>query len=362
MRAPSDHGYRVIYSFAQPPDGYGPVGALTSYEGLLYGTTYWGGSALHGTIFSITTTGEERVIYSFRGSPDGANPYTNLVLLRGSLYGTTYGGGRKHRCTNGYGCGTVFASSGSGNERVVYTFTGHQGSAYPQNGLLALAGKFYGTTPNTPALGTVFVVTRAGQERTLYKFKGNLGDGAGPTGMLATLGGKIYGVTSFGGTSNAGTVFELTTAGSERVIHNFGLAGGSDPMGGLVAYKGTLYGATTSGGPHKRGAVFALTPDGRFHVLYAFREFPKGDGEDPNTEPIVVDGAVYGTTYEGGAHGNGTIYKVTTSGNETILHSFGPPPDGLRPSAALTEYDGDLYGTTAAGGSGPGGTVFTIRP
>ena len=114
----------MYYRFGGGNDGQSPQGRLAALNGTLYGTTFWGGTTCGGkcgTVFAITTSGQERVLYSFKGPPtDGNNPISDLVAFNGKLYGTTTGGGSRVG-----GSGTVFEVDPSGNERVVYSFNGN---------------------------------------------------------------------------------------------------------------------------------------------------------------------------------------------------------------------------------------------
>jgi uncharacterized repeat protein (TIGR03803 family) len=141
----------------------------------------------------------------------------------------------------------------------------------------------------------------------------------------------------------------------------FGTGGNSDgagPLAGLTAVNGALYGTTyAGGGPNKAGTVFAITPAGAESVLHSFGS--GSGGAEPESGLIAVNGALYGTTVGGGTHGAGTVFKITPSGTETILYSF-TGPDGAQPSAGLTAVKGTLYGTTFVGGTSGNGTVFSL--
>jgi uncharacterized repeat protein (TIGR03803 family) len=97
-------------------------------------------------------------------------------------------------------------------------------------------------------------------------------------------------------------------------------------------------------------------------VLYSFKGGSE-DGEYPEAGLINVKGTLYGTTYDGGANGDGTVFAITTSGAETVLHSFkGGSGDGEDPEAGLLNVKGTLYGTTFEGGANGDGTVFSLKP
>jgi uncharacterized repeat protein (TIGR03803 family) len=155
-------------------------------------------------------------------------------------------------------------------------------------------------------------------------------------------------------------------------LHSFDGTDGNAPQGTLVqATDGYLYGATSEGGAHDDGTVFKITPAGKLTTVYSFcSESNCADGEIPT----ATDGDLYGTTKYGGTNGYGTVFKITLSGTLTTLYNFCSQSgctDGERPSAGLVEAtNGDLYGTTPFGGldscttNGVNGcgTVFRVTP
>ncbi len=352
-------GYKLLYSFKDSSDGANPYAGLTALGGKLYGTTFGGGtSGGWGTVFSVTAAGAEHVLYRFKANNDGAHPYAGLTVLDGELYGTTYQGGTA-------GSGTVFKIDPAGSEHVIYSFKGGNDGQYPYCRLVVAKGALYGTTYQggvSTGWGTVFKVTPSGSERVLYRFKaGN--DGAHPFDGLVGLNGELYGTTYQGGKTGAGTVFKVSTSGTERVIYSF--KGGSDgqyPLARLVLANGEFYGTTYQGGVSSGwGTVFKVTPSGSEHVLYRFKA--GNDGAHPEYAGLVaLSGKLYGTTYQGGTSGSGTIYSVSNSGGEHVIYSFKGGSDGLYPYDGLAEMNGTLYGTTSSGGANGVGIVFKILP
>ena len=269
----------------------------------------------------------------------------------------------------------------SASEAVLFSFDGSDGST-PLAGLTNVGGTLYGNTYfGGTGSGTVFKITTSGSETVVHAFGGPK-DGAQPTyAGLVKVGGSLYGTTAAGGKYGYGTVFKITSAGKERVLYSFkGPWSGPDgarPVAGLVDVNGTLYGTTSYGGtgcpPSENatgcGTVFKITTSGTETVLYSFTG--GSDGYDPQAALTDVNGTLYGTTVLGGCTpscaGWGTVFKVTTSGTENVLYSFAGAPDGGNPQAGLTNVNGTLFGTTSAGGSyrycsgGDGcGTVFKI--
>jgi uncharacterized repeat protein (TIGR03803 family) len=373
--------YSRLYSFKGGYDGRDPhAGPLINVKGTLYGTTVYGGGPCHnrcfgGTVFAITTTGSEGVLHSFvDSSKDGKNPRAGVIDVKDTLYGTTVHGG-----TASCYCGTVFKVTLSGAERVLHSFAGEPDGVGPEYGLLDVNGTLYGTTANGGASGNgaVFAITTSGTETMLHSFAG-APDGANPKGGLINVNGTLYGTTYSGGThcssrGGCGTVFTITPSGAEAVLHSFkgGSRDGEYPaQAALLDVNGMLYGTTKRGGTNNLGTVFSIKTSGKETVLHSFGG--SGDGIYPYGGLIDVNGTLYGTTSNGGSvscgvryggiHGCGTVFSITTSGQETVLHSFGAPKDGKYPYGGLINVNNTLYGTTTAGGSKDAGTVFSVSP
>lgn len=282
-------------------------GVVKDAEGNLYGATTWGGDgackfAGCGTVFKLSKAGKFTVLYSFKGWPDGAYPSGVIRDSEGNLYGTTVNGGSAHNgnCSlNGvpYGCGTVFKVDASGKETVLHNFTDNSDGGYPEAGLIQdAAGNLYGTTGGGGGAGcyhgcgVVFKLDKAAKETVLYRFKGG-NDGASPyAGLIMDAQGNIYGTTGWGGISacsnlggeGCGTVFKLSKSGKETVLYRFcsksGCDDGEEPLAGVIQdAKGNLYGTTIGGGGFS----------------------------DCNS-----------------LNGCGTVFKLDTKGEETVLHSF----------------------------------------
>ncbi|HLX26440.1 MAG TPA: choice-of-anchor tandem repeat GloVer-containing protein [Candidatus Cybelea sp.] len=381
LAAPSERdatplaAYKMLYRFPGGNSGSGPTGFI-NVKGVLYGTTLAGGSQSLGTVFVRDTSGKVRVLHSFGSGADGAEPNGTLVDLNGTLYGTTQYGG-----TNGNG--TVFAIDPNGSERVLYSFKGGADGATPLlAGLVIINGKLYGTTnaggnlscrhQQVIGCGTVFAITTSGTESVFYKFKGKP-DGANPSGPLTASGSTIYGTTNFGGSFNDGSVFSLTTSGAKKTLYSFkGFPDGVEPFAGVTLSGGKLYGTTTLGGAYEgAGTVFELTTTGgKERVLHSFRGAP--DGALPYGWLAVAGNTFYGTTEFGGSSrwscvghgvvGCGTIFSVTPSGKFTLLYHFKGHVDGAFPLAGLVAANSGFYGTTVSGGTKANGTIFRVTP
>jgi uncharacterized repeat protein (TIGR03803 family) len=373
--------FNTLFSFTDHGDGAFPaVGVIRDAKGNLYGATYAGGidncSFGCGVVFKVDRAGNVGILYSFTGTGgDGESPDASLIEDRsGNLYGTTVFGG-----TAGYG--TVFKVENNGKETVLYSFTGsQQDGKFPYAGLLRDAkGDLYGTniySGNTscndgggPGCGTVYKVGKIGKETVLYRFTGVGGDGSFPlAGLVQDASGNLYG-TTWGGGSGFGTVYKLDKKGKETVLYAFsgGADGGFPYYGQLVIdSQGNLYGATPYGGSSNCsggcGVVYKVDRKGNQTVLYTFTN-SNGDGANPFTGLLRdAAGNLYGVTFHGGEFNDGTLFKVDSTGAETILHTF-EGTDGAEPHGAVVrDAKGNLYGTAQSGGEFDFGTVFKLTP
>ena len=299
------------YTYATPIQGT---------DGNFYGTTYLGGSNELGTVFQITPTGTEITLHTFRG-PDGSQPLAGLVqATNGDFYGTTYIGGSE-------GKGEVFKITPNGAFTTLHSFCSQSGCT----------------------------------------------DGENPfAGLIQGVDGNLYGTTFGGGSIKGfGTVFKITPLGTLTTLHSFctqsGCPDGQFPQTGLVqASNGDLYGTTIAGGAYGDGTIFQITPTGKLKMLYnvcSQSGCPEGNYLIAGLIQ-ATDGNLYGIMDVGGAKGSGTIFKMTLSGTLTTLYNFCSQsgcPDGQYPAGGLVQAtDGNLYGTTADGGANGDGTVFSL--
>jgi uncharacterized repeat protein (TIGR03803 family) len=157
-------------------------------------------------------------------------------------------------------------------------------------------------------------------------------------------------------------VYKLDTASHETVLYSFtGGADGRNPYGGVIRDSaGNLYGTTVEGGTANSGVVYKLDTTGHETVLYSFTGGPDGGGPSG----VIRDSAgnLYGTA-SGGTAGQGVVYELDTAGQETVLHSFTGGADGYYPNGGvIRDSAGNLYGTTSNGGQTGGGVVFKLKP
>jgi uncharacterized repeat protein (TIGR03803 family) len=332
LPAPNYSSPVVLYNFTGGTDGASPEGPLVrDPSGNLYGTTTFGGVSncpkACGVVFVVSTQEREKVLYAFTGGADGGGPIGGLVRdPDGNSYGTASLGGAANGC-GGYGCGVIFELDRSGNETVLYTFSGGTDGGDPYAGLARdAAGNLYGTTMEGGSIsdcdglgcGVVFKLDPLGNETVLYTFSGGSDGGEPGAGALLLDGsGNLYGTAEIGGDSpsctyggGCGVIYEVNPTGVETVLHAFGGNDGRLPEFGLVRDdKGNLYGETDFGGtfcPGGCGIIFRLTAAGSEEIVH---DFDGTDGFAPG--PLLLfKGFLYGATYEGGTHVYGVAFKL----------------------------------------------------
>ena len=290
--------------------------------------------------------------------------------------------------------GNLFKITASGTLTPLIYFCQNAGAGCAEGGnpselVQAIDGNFYGTTEignenGGAGGGTVFKMTPSGTLTTIYSFCSETGctDGEGPSpfgALVQATNGDFYGTTAGGGYGTyRGTVFKITSTGTLTTLHRFcaqpqnGCPDGAQPFTALVqATDGNLYGTTPEGGTGDHGTIFRITPDGTLTTLYRFcSQMECPDGSVPNGLVQASDGNFYGTTFTGGAQGQGTVFELTPGGALTTLYSFcaqSECADGFEPKAGLLQAtDGNFYGTTLYGGacssdpSGGCGIVFSL--
>lgn len=396
--------------------GAEPTGALAVSGTTLYGVTRIGGvlNVNLGTIFRITTAGSFTSLHDFTGT-NGARPAGGLFLhSNGLLYGTTEFGGAE-------GFGTAFSLSTATTPvfTLIRSFADLVGSQPVGEFVAADATTLLGTvsTGGVSGWGGIYKLTTGGVFTMLASFTGEGGivPGAAPRAGLAPDGSGFYhGVTSAGGPGNLGTVFKINAAGTYSVTAHlspptgwmpsgapvadgaggwlfplaaggsggggvlarwspggglsiaeaFGGTIGSAPDGALLLKSGAYYGVTSQGAASGRGAAYRYQPGIGLSLVNAFTStggaLPQGALIDGS------DGALYGVGREGGTSARGTVYKVTTAGVRTRIVSFtgltGATPGSSPRGPLVLAANQNNYGVTARGGSTDNGVLFKISP
>ncbi|MGA8575767.1 MAG: choice-of-anchor tandem repeat GloVer-containing protein [Candidatus Cybelea sp.] len=377
--------FQVLHRFRGGSDGAQPTARLLDVNDTMFGTTTSGGgtgcsSVGCGTVYTITPNHVETVLHSFSGGLDGWMPAAGLSKVNGTLYGTTRNGGGS--CN----CGTVYSISVNGLETVLHRFQGgvYDGFDPAFAGVTNIHGTLYGTTfhgGGASACGAGCGIayslnTATGAFTILHRFIGG-SDGFYPTSTLLNVNGTLYGTTVGGGSScDCGLVYTLSTNGTYKVLYNFnGGTDGWEPDSDLVDVNGILYGTTLYGGGEGCsygaggcGTVYSIGTSGAEKVVYSFRG--GSDGAIPGAGLHNLNGTLYGVTSFGGGtqctHGCGTVYSLTTTGVEKVVHAFAGGREGVSPDADLIDLNGVLYGTTAFGPrciwSEGCGIVFGLSP
>lgn len=312
-------GFTILHYFGGGIGGAFPQSGLVLSSNVLYGTTLTGGASDAGTVFAVNTDGSGFTnLHSFTDE----YPVASLVVSSNVLYGTAQGGGP-------LGMGTVFSLGTDGSAfTTLHSFAGFpdEGS-FPQAGLVLVGDKLYGATQagGTNDAGTVFAIKVDGSGFTnLHSFAGSPTEGAYSYTSLTVVGDLLYGTTDSGGISGNGTLFAIKTNGTGFVtIHHFGATSGSlntnsdgaFPRGGLLYRDGILYGTAVNGGTTGSGTVFQVKTNGEeFVTLHSFTEpSPTGtnvDGAYPRATLALSAGIFYGTTFQGGSSGIGTIFSL----------------------------------------------------
>ncbi len=383
--------FAVLHTFTSGSDGATPDGTLTvDAAGNLYGTASAGGFTGNnctttgcGTVFKLTHRGSGWTftpLYAFQGNADASGPLAGVTIgPNGSLYGTTqYGGSSNDGAVYNLRPPSHATGSflGGWNDTVLYSFAGAADGANPQYGSLVFdpAGNMYGTTEEggvqcsgSNYCGTMFELSPAGSgwtKSSAYAFPGN-SDGSNPvSGVVLDSSGNLYGTTPFAAFNGVAYELSPTQQGwAETSLYQFLF--GVFPFGGVIlGPPGVLYGTTLD-------TVYELSLSGgqwNYDILYVF------SGTYGPWAGLSQDasGNLYGTSCDDGAHGNGSVFKLTPSGNEwttTILYSFTGGTDGSCPRAGVTlGANGNLFGAASTGGlqggcGGAGcGTVWEITP
>lgn len=358
----------VLHTF-HGPDGETPLGGLIhGSDGYLYGTTDFGGKLGCGTVFKISLSGKFKSIYSFAGGNDGCEPARSVIRdTAGNIYGTTEAGGPSN-------LGTVFKIDSTGHESVLYAFTGGSDGEYPDNDLVRdKSGNLYGTTiaGGDGGAGTLFKIDTKEKESIVYSFTEDpQGEGGAAGGPIIDSSGNLYGAAQ-GGAHNSGCIFKIDSEGNFTDLFDFGVP--PSPNGDVPASDltfgpgGILYGTTSAGGDLNCssagcGTVFEFS-NGVETVLHAFGPPPA----DASTVSGPLDRDLAGNLYgvaSGGIVNSGAIYKVDSSGNETVLYSFTGGTDGGTPwGRVYVDSTGAVFGTTLFGGNSMNdGVVFKFTP
>ncbi|HZL34925.1 MAG TPA: choice-of-anchor tandem repeat GloVer-containing protein [Tepidisphaeraceae bacterium] len=350
---------RTLASF-NGTNGEDPQAGVTlDASGNLYGTTELGGDGNgDGTVFEIAKgSGAVTTLAAFNLA-NGQNPASELTLdASGNLYGTAINGGSS-------GDGTVFEiAKGSATIATLASFNGTNGKGPDVGVTLDAAGNLYGTTSG--GTETVFEIAKgSGTVTTLASFYGYGLPSEPEAGVTLDASGNLYGTTFMGGSSNAGTVFEIVKgSGTITTLASFNFANGAHPFCAVALdASGNLYGTTNAGGTSNAGTVFEIIKGSS--TITTLASFNGANGADSRAAVALdASGNLFGTTYGGGISSAGTVFEIA-KGSSTIktIATFNGT-NGANPWAGVTlDASGNLYGTTYFGGANGDGTVFRLTP
>ena len=325
-----------------------------------------------GVIFHFdptNVTATYAIDHVFTGNPDGENPrHDAMTLFNGQLFGTTLQGGTKNT-------GIIFSIAQNGSSYAILTSL-HKSTGDESHSCFVVVNNMgnnllYGMTESGGDNdgGVIFSFDPSTLNyQPVYSFDKPTGDEPHGRLTLDPNGTTLYGMTRKGGSSGYGVVFRFDIGTSNyQVLHYFlgGPTDGATTDHGYVVQSGNcLYGMTTYGGPSNNGVIFKLTTNGQtFPPLHLFGA-TRNDGKEPYGSLLLVGNQLYGTTAKGGDYNLGTVFVINTDGSGYArLHSFGSTKhDGVKPIDNVIMVNGALYGMTTEGGDSDQGTIFMVSP
>ncbi len=369
--------FQSLLSFPGGTEGSYPASnSIVITQGAVLGGASQGGDTTCGSqgcgvIYRLTANGTETVLYAFKGSSanDGSTPNAPVMNpVTQNVEGTTSGGGiNSAACPNG--CGTAYTLDSAGGEAVLHAFAGSPDGNEPIGiPVLAPDGTLYGVTfygggsAGTTGAGTVFAIDSAGNESIVYRFTAPP-DGTNPNGSLVRdAAGNLYGTTTYGGSGHCnngflpgcGIVFKIDSAGNESVLHSFtGGSAGEYPNSLLIDGSGNLYGSSLY---HNQGMIFKIDTGGTYSLVYTA-------GLAISNLVVRNSGGFFVTEYGGSRCPDGCVAELLPNGNgykPQLLRIFSGNDGNEADSLVLSQ--GALYGTTYIGGTAGFGTVFRITP
>lgn len=301
--------FSVVYQFDPVLDGYSPSSLKFGSDGNLYGILSGGPTGL-GSLYRLSPAGEFTVVHTF---VSGENFGAVIEDAQGNWYGGSGGGA--------FNMGSIYEVSKDGVYSVLHSFDGSDGSTPNQLLLLAGDGNFYGTTTEINS-GTVFRMTADGTVTTLHTFNNSATEGWQPIALTTGADGALYGMTVYGGPNGQGTIFRMTLGGDFSVLHAFSEP---DHPGSLYLYPltlmsdGKLYGVSLYGGDTDDGMIFSITSTGDYARVYSFADVG-ASGFFPCASLVRgFDKALYGVTAAGGRYPH-------VGNNNGIAFRYAPPP------------------------------------
>lgn len=330
-------------------------------DGNLYGVSAGGGTS--GTVYNVTAAGTPTVLASLNSTTGDAAVCGLTLGSDGNFYGVAPSGGTSN-------VGTAYRVAPTGALTVLHNFTNNGDGGVPTcPPVQAADGNLYGVTTGfvsgIQGVSTFYKITLAGAFSTLHIFANS--EGQHCSALTQGTDGYFYGACELDGANGKGTLYKISAAGKVSVLHNFTGSDGFSAQGEFLvqAKDGNFYGTSYQGGSSNFGVIFRLSPTGTYKVLYNFTG--GADGGNPQADmEAATDGNLYGTASVGGSTtgcstGCGVIFKITTAGVFTVLHTF-DSTHGSDPQSNLTQRtDGLLYGNTLSGGAKNEGVFYSLN-
>lgn len=369
--------YNVLKTFASPDPNFGtnstgaqPHGGVTLNNGVLYGTTEYGGNGGHGVVFRLDADGTSFAVLKHFSFDSGSSPIAGVIVDNGVLYGTTDSGGPSGYLSEG----TIFKMNIDGSDYTILKAFTKSAEVRPDAGLILAGGTLYGATlfGGNIGDGAVFRINTNGTGYSVVASMNGL-HGAYPYGGLAIAEGTVYGTTlQGGGVADYGVLYRVGTNGTGygpvRIFTN--IPDGASPYGALVVSGSTIYGTTLQGGTAGRGTIFKIETNGAGYAILKNFTTNNADGISPVGGLLLQGEWLYGTASAGGNANSGTLFRVRTNGTSyTVLKQFsaasttlyGTNSDGCYPLGTLVLNCHTLYGATYYGGNFGYGVVFSLN-
>lgn len=306
-------------------------------------------------------------IFSFKGS-DGATPKGTMTMVDNSIYGYTSAGGKKDKGV------IFRVNADGKDFRLLYSFEDGSdngtGKEPHHDAMLFFDNSFYGATlyGGSNNNGVIFKINQDGSGYTpVHVFKGGDSGGAQSHSGVIAIGNVLFGMSALGGTQGHGTIFKMNPDGSDfKVIYSFHKPSGHEPHGRLTLGSDgqTLFGITKSGGDNDLGVIFSFDMNNSsYNVLHTFQKGNVNDGYTCEHGYITINNnRLYGLTQYGGVNDKGVVFSLNSDGSDfQVIHSFGgDSKDGKSPFGSLHLNNGFLFGTTQDGGENDKGTIFKV--
>ncbi|MFC1667964.1 choice-of-anchor tandem repeat GloVer-containing protein [Chlamydiota bacterium] len=308
--------YSILREFGAGSDGRLPQANLLAYNGNLFGMTNQGGTNGYGTIFSLdpTDTSNYSILHSFSGFSGGQSPYGNLIQKNGLLYGTTWAGGSANT-------GVIFSLDPTNTTyTVLHSFDDIANDGqYNGASLIDYNNKLWGMTTagGNSDNGVIFSLdpSNTADYSIQHSFGSVLNDGDNPRGNLIVVNNIFYGMTAFGGDENGGIIFSLDPSDTSNysILHNFVSEDGTQPYGDLFLFDGIFYGMTRTGGNNGKGIIFSMNTDGtNYSIRYNFTG-AADSGANPRGGFTEFSNSLYAVAISGGNNNQGILFELIPS-------------------------------------------------